>query len=99
MKNAEFVHDAVLELLDNGCIKEVYRPSFVVIPLTVSVNISGKKRLVLDLRHVNQFIEKQKIKFEGIKEAMYYAKKGKLMINFDSKSGYHHVDIHPVFQK
>lgn len=56
LNNADFVHGAVLELLDNGCIKEVDKPSFVVNPLTVSVNASGEKRLVLDLRHVNQFV-------------------------------------------
>lgn len=54
---------------------------------------------MLDLRHVNQFVENQKVKFEGIKEDMYYARKDKFMIKFDLKSGYHHVDIHSEFQK
>jgi hypothetical protein len=34
----------------------------------------GKERLVLDLRHVNTFVDKQKVKFEGVKEAMVYTK-------------------------
>jgi hypothetical protein len=41
----------------------------------------------------NQFVEKRKIKFEGSKEALNYAKKGKFMVKFDLRSGYHHVDI------
>jgi hypothetical protein len=38
--------------------------------LTVSVNSSGKGRLILDLWHVNSFVEKQKNKFEGCKQAL-----------------------------
>jgi hypothetical protein len=36
-----------------------------------------------DLKPVNKCIEKQKIKFEGSKEALQYAKMGNLMIKFD----------------
>ncbi|KAK3107284.1 hypothetical protein FSP39_011114 [Pinctada imbricata] len=78
----DFVCTAINELLSAGCINEVSVP-YVVNPLTVSVNSSGKKRLVLDLRHVYRFVQKQKIKFEGIKEALTYAKKGLFMIKFD----------------
>lgn len=51
--------------------------------------------LVLDLRHANQFVEKQN-KFKGVNEALKYAKNGMDMMN---KSGYHHIDIHPNFHK
>ena len=77
----------------------VVEPSFVVNPLTVSVNAKGKTRLVLDLRHVNQFVEKQKVKFEGVKEGLEYARQKQYMIKFDLRSGYHHIDIHSEFQK
>ena len=33
-------------------------------PLSVSVQLSGKKRLILDLRRVDFFANKSKIKFE-----------------------------------
>lgn len=69
--HSDFVEDSITELLNKDCITEVKRP-FVVNPLTVSVNSSGKKRLVLDLRHVNKFVDKQKVKFEGVKEAMTF---------------------------
>lgn len=52
-------------------------------PFSVSVNESGKKRLVLDLRHVNQFVKKQKVKFERMNEALQYAKKNVYMIKYD----------------
>jgi hypothetical protein len=38
---------------------------------TVSVNASGKERLILDLRHIDQFIENRKYKFEGVPENLY----------------------------
>lgn len=67
-----------------GCIHEVFEDStFVVNPFSVSVNESGKKRLVLDLRHVNQFVKKQKVKFERMNEALQYAKKNVYMIKYD----------------
>ena len=98
--HSDFVITAINELLTSGCIHEIYEErAYVVNPLTVSVNATGKKRLVLDLRHVNQFVEKQKVKFEGVNEALQYANQGKHMIKFDLKSGYHHIDIHPDFHK
>jgi hypothetical protein len=44
---------------------------------------------------VNRYIEKQKVKFEGVNEAKQYAKQGNYAVKFDLKSGYHHIDIHP----
>jgi hypothetical protein len=97
--NDEFVVKAINELLCTGCIVEVTDIPFVVNPLTVSISEKGKQRLVLDLRHVNEYVLKEKIKFEGINEAKNYAKKGYYMIKFDLRSGYHHVNIHPEHQK
>ncbi|XP_021348504.1 uncharacterized protein LOC110447257 isoform X1 [Mizuhopecten yessoensis] len=97
LNNADFVTEAIIELLKAGCIKKVKQP-FVSNPLTVSINSAGKKRLVLDLRHVNQYVEKMKVKFEGVHEALNYAKQGHYMCKFDLKSGYHHIDIHTEHQ-
>jgi hypothetical protein len=66
-------------LNSNGVI-EVSEKPYVVKLLTVSVSDSGKKRLVLDLSHVNQYVWKQKVKFEGVKEAKMYARKGVLHV-------------------
>ena len=65
----------------------------------MSVRGSGKERLALDLRHVNKFVDKQKVKFVGVKEAMVYTNYSKYAIKFDLKSGYHHLEIHPEHQK
>eukprot|EP00731_Ephydatia_muelleri_P033190 Em0026g10a len=39
-------------------------------PLSVLENATGKQRLVLNLRHVNQFVWKQKFKYEDLRIAM-----------------------------
>lgn len=67
----------------------------VVNPLTVSVNAKGKERLILDLRHVNQYVVLYKFKLEGIKEALDFVQKDGFMFKFDLSSGYHHIDLHP----
>lgn len=48
LQHSEFVENSIQELLSKNCITEV-KCTFVVNPLTVSVNSSGKERLVLDL--------------------------------------------------
>ena len=97
--HADFVNCALQELLGAGCIEEYVIKPQCINPLTVSINSSGKPRLILDLRHMNSFVEKHKVKFEGSKYALDYAKKGDSMLKFDLKSGYVHVEIHPSFNK
>lgn len=99
LKHATFVEKSIDELLTTNCINEVECPPFVVNPLTVSVQSSGKIRLVLDLRHVNKYVEKQKVKFEGVNEALSFAHNSKYMYKFDLRHGYHHLDVHYDHQK
>ena len=46
-----FVGDAILELFRDNRIEEVFSSHDIVNPRSVSVQSSGKKRLILDLRH------------------------------------------------
>ncbi len=46
---------------------------------------------VLDLRHVNLFLWKDKFKYEDLRTAAQLFEKGD---TFDLKSGYHHIDIY-----
>ena len=43
LAHAEFVQDAICELVESGRVLEVVVPSLVVIPLSVSVQATGKK--------------------------------------------------------
>ena len=94
--NSDFVTEAVFDLLKNGCIQEFKIKPTLVNPLTVSIQKSGKKRLILDLREVN--VMKQKIKFEDWKRALQYFDKDCYLYKYDLKSGYHHLDIDDQFK-
>ena len=61
------VTSEISELLSSGRIREVSRNDVHTInPLSVADN-GDKLRLILDLRHINQFLRVPKIKFEDIR--------------------------------
>lgn len=91
LKHHEFVAQAITELLSNNCIIEHTTPPLCVNPLTVA---AGKKlRLVIDLRHVNQYILKNKFKYEDLRSLSQIIEDSSWFFTWDLKSGYHHVDI------
>ncbi len=92
--HASFVNDAVNDLLSQNCIQEIKHCPQIINPLSVSIQSSGKKRLILDLRHVNQFVYKQKFKCEDIKTILQLIDQDCYMFKFDLKSAYHHIEIH-----
>ena len=87
-----------MELVSNSAVAEVPLVPHVVSPLSVSINSSSKKRLIFDLRHENQFVWKEKVKFEDWHIFSTYVNQGGYLFSFDLKSGYHHVDIFPAHQ-
>ena len=93
-EHASFVEEAIQELVESGCAIGV--PTFPVVcsPLQVVVNVKGKRRLVIDLRYVNQYLRLIKFKYEGLNLIPMLFSKGDYAFSFDLKSGYHHVDIH-----
>lgn len=68
-QHRDFVESAINELLVSGIVEEQTDKPLIVSPLSVTVNSEGKCRLILDLRHVNQCIDKRKFKMEGIVHA------------------------------
>ena len=91
--HSDFVVQAIGDLLNRGLVVECSERPFVVNPLTVSVQNSGKKRLILDLRHVNKHLWKSSVKFEDIRTAMLFIKQNDFCFKFDLHSAYHHIDI------
>lgn len=98
IENAIFVGEAIDELLKSGCVRQWSGVPYVCSPLLVVISRSGKKRLVINLRYVNQFLQKEKFKYEDMRTAMMLFEVGDYMFTFDLKSGYHHVDIHEQSQ-
>ena len=72
-------------------VEEVVVPPLVVNPLSVSVQATGKKRLILDLRYVNKCLRKMRVKYEDWKIALSYFMTEAFMLSFDLKSGFHHI--------
>ena len=74
LNNESFVESAIVHT--HAVVEVPFIPHFVN-PLSVSIQSSGKKRLILDLRHVNHFIWKQKsIRCEDWRVSLSYVNKG-----------------------
>ena len=65
-----FVSEVIFNLIRNKCLDVLDHPPAIVNPLSVSFQSSGKKRLILDQRHVNLYIFKQKFKCEDLSVAL-----------------------------
>ena len=98
-RNEEFVSSAISELLESGCVVHCPEQPYIVNPLSVSTQRSGKKRLILDLSVTNKFLWKQSVKYEDLRTALVFLKRQGFMFQFDLKSGYHHISILPDHQK
>ena len=79
INHAEFVEEAIGELVESGRVIKTTVPPLVVNPLPVSVQANGKKRLILHLRYINKFLKKTHIKYEDWKIAMSYFTLGAYM--------------------
>ena len=90
----EFVSAEIKALLDKHCVSKVSTPPTVINPLSVSHQREGKLRLILDLRHVNEYVMKQTLKLEDITQARQLFSVGDFLYTFDIKSAYHHIPIH-----
>ena len=65
----------IQELLDNGCISEVIDCPEFINPLHVASQSSGKKRLILDLSHLTNYIVKPSVKYEDLRTVIQLLKK------------------------
>ena len=102
LKDSLFVSEAISDLLRTKCVEILDHQPDIVNPLSVSIQPSGKKRLILDFRYVNLYVFKRKFRCEDISVALQiFAKgpKGFYLFKFDLKSGNHHVEFFPEHRK
>ena len=95
--HSDFVTASIRDLLESNRIVELHSKPHVVSPRYVSAN-KEKKRLILNLRYVNQHLERQRVRFEDWKVFQNYLVKDGYLFKFDLKSGYHHIEINLDFQ-
>ena len=93
LENTEFVCNEIALLLSKRCISQVDCIPQVVNPLTVALNKNGKKRLVLDCRHINPDLFKYKCSFENHSVARQIFSQDDYLFTFDIRSAYHHCMI------
>ena len=91
----DFVFEAISELIERGCVKEVLNPSKFINSLHVVQQSGGKCKFILDLSYLNRFIWKQSIRFEDIRTVFDLFQSGHFFFTIDLKSGYHHLEIFP----
>ena len=97
-KYSEFVDEAVKELLEYDLIKEVTEIPHVVSPLSVALN-GDKKRLILDLSNLNEFIVYERFKLEDHSTFFEMSKLCNFLGSFDIKSCFHQLEMDPEFVK
>ena len=97
--HSHFVSEAISDLSRTKCVEILdYKPD-IVNPLSVYIQPSGKKKLIIDLRHVNLYVFKRKLRCEDESVALQIFPKGFFLFKFNLKSGYHHVEIFPDHRK
>ena len=60
----------------------------------MTVQNSGKKRLILNLCYVNKHVYKECIKSEDLRLMEQFLNPHDYMFKFDMKQGYYHINIH-----
>jgi hypothetical protein len=96
--NEEFVSQAISDLIKSGYVVQVPFQPFVVNPLSVATQKSGKKRLIVVLSTLNRYVKRDNIKFEDWRVEGQYFDKNVFMFKYDLKLGYFHIDICPQQQ-
>ena len=70
LKERDFVSKSICNVISNKCLEVLDHPPAIVNPLSVSIQSSGKERLILDLTHVNLYILKQNFKCADLSVAL-----------------------------
>ena len=65
----------------------------------MTVQTSGKKRLILNLHYVNKYIYKEHTKYEDLRFMEQFLNPHEYMFKFDIKQGYNHIDIYKPHKK
>jgi hypothetical protein len=93
-----FVNTEIDRLLRDGIIVRTPKKPKIISPIGVVPKKNGKKRMILDLRFLNSFIDTRQFRLETIFTAAKQMRTGDLMIKIDLKDGYFHIPVHKSHQ-
>lgn len=95
-----FVEEEIAKLLESGTIKKVTQEeTHNTSPIGVVPKKNGKLRMIVDLRAVNKWVNTPPFSMEDIRKLKPLLKEGDWMTKIDLKDGFHHISIHPQFQR
>ena len=92
-ENKDWVKQTILEYEEWGFVKRVKNVPKCVLPLQVSVDPDGKRRLIHDESPLNKFVSKKKFKMDGWEVIFDYSADAQAGIKFDMKKYYHQMEI------
>lgn len=93
--NADFVDEAILDLVATRTVNEVSAPPHCVLPLGVVPKPgTSKLRLIYDGQYINASLVCPAFKYETLAELPEVLQPNDFLFTIDLKSGYHHLDIH-----
>ena len=96
----EVIREEIEKLLSMNAIAKVDPcPQQVLSPIFVRTNGDGTKRMILNLKSLNEFIPFVHFKMETLSSILPHVKKDSYFANFDLKSAYLSVKIHPEHRK
>jgi hypothetical protein len=90
---ADFIEECVKDLLKAKAVRHVKAKPKVVNPLNVTPKKNGKLRLILDLRHVNEYLSIPKFKMDSLKLLSTLATRGERLFAIDLAHGYHQIEM------
>ena len=98
LTHRQWANDAVGKLVGANIVRKVRKEDLTYMnPLSVAVNIKGKKRLCIDLsRRFNKVTRARKFKIESTREALQVIEQGDWMFSFDLKSASLMIPVTPV---
>jgi hypothetical protein len=78
--------------------REGQEKPIVIHPLGVAFT-GGKGRRIVNSRYANMFMKLLAFRYERLRDVLAFTKGGYFMSNWDLKSGYYHVPLHPKYRK
>jgi hypothetical protein len=99
--NSEFALGEVAKLIlwsAGTIVQEGEEFPIVIHPLGVAFT-GGKGRLIVNARYCNLFMKLLRFRYERLRDILGFTKEGFYMADWDQKSGYYHVLLHPKVRK
>ena len=95
-----FIDSKLTKLLNKSFISKVNHQPHCVTPIrcTPKKNSIDKYRLINNMRHVNQFINVPKMRYEDLSHLPNIMRKYDLFASIDLKDGFHHIKIKKEFR-